>query len=100
FGEGTVDVTIDPAEAGRNDVHIYLFDASGRPDDDFEGADVSLELPSQGLGPFDRTAVDAGNGHYQLVATDLPLAGTWTMAIKAKVDRFTEQKATVSFPVS
>ena len=100
FGEGSVDVTIDPAKAGRNDIHIYLFDADDRPDDDFEGADVSLELPSQGLGPFDRKAVDAGNGHYQLVATDLPLAGTWTMTVKVRVDRFTEQKATVSFPIS
>lgn len=100
FGEGSVDVTIDPAKAGRNDIHIYLFDADDRPDDDFEGADVSLELPSQGLGPFERETVDAGNGHYQLVATDLPLAGTWSMTISVKVDRFTEQKATVTFPVS
>lgn len=100
FGEGSVDVTVDPAKAGRNNVHIYLFDQDGRPDDDFDGATVSLELPSQGLGPFNRDAVDAGNGHYQLVATDLPLAGTWSMTIKVKVDRFTEQKATVSFPVS
>lgn len=100
LGEGSVDVTVDPAKAGRNDIHIYLFDADDRPDNDFEGAEVALELPAQGLGPFNRTAVDAGNGHYQLVATDLPLAGTWTMTIKVKVDRFTEQKATVTFPVS
>ncbi|HWJ98923.1 MAG TPA: CopD family protein, partial [Acidimicrobiales bacterium] len=100
LGEGSVDVTVDPAKAGRNDIHIYLFDKDDRPDDDFQGAEVSLELPSQGLGPFNRTTVDAGNGHYQLVATDLPLAGTWSMTVKVKVDRFTEQKATVTFPVS
>ena len=100
FGEGSVDVTVDPAKAGRNDIHIYLFDKDERPDNDFEGAEVALELPSQGLGPFNREAVDAGNGHYQLVATDLPLAGTWSMTVKVRVDRFTEQKATVTFPVS
>ncbi len=100
LGTGSVDVTIDPAKAGRNDIHIYLFDADERPDDDFEGAEVSLELPSQGLGPIDKEAVDAGSGHYQVVAADLPLAGTWTMTVKVKVDRFTEQKATVTFPVS
>jgi len=100
FGEGSLDVTVDPAKAGRNDIHIYLFDEDERPDNDFEGAEVALELPSQGLGPFNRKAVDAGNGHYQLVATDLPLAGTWSMTIKVRVDRFTEEKATVTFPVS
>ncbi len=100
FGEGSVDVTVDPAKAGRNDIHIYLFDAQDRPDDSYEGAEVSLELPSQGLGPFDRETVDVGNGHFQLVATELPLAGTWSLTITVKVDRFTEQQATVTFPVS
>jgi copper transport protein len=100
LGKGTVDVTVDPAKAGRNDVHLYIFDAKGRPDDRYDGAAVSLELPSQGLGPFERTPVDAGNGHFQLVATDLPLAGTWSLTLTVKPDRFTEQKATVTFPVS
>jgi copper transport protein len=100
LGEGTMDVTIDPAKAGRNDIHIYLFDQRGRPADQYDEAAVSLELPSQGLGPFDREPVRAGNGHFQLVATDLPLAGTWSMTVTVKPDRFTEQKATVSFPVS
>lgn len=100
LGKGTVDVTVDPAKAGRNDIHIYVFDRSGRPDDRYDGAQVSLALPSKGLGPFDRTPVDAGNGHFQLVATDLPLAGTWSLTLTVKPDRFTEQKATVTFPVS
>ena len=100
LGRGTVDVTVDPAKAGRNDIHLYLFDAEGRPDDRFDDAAVTLELPSQGLGPFERTPVDAGNGHFQLVATDLPLAGTWSLTLTVKPDKFTEQKATVAFPVS
>ena len=100
LGKGTVDVTVDPAKAGRNDIHLYVFDRSGRPDDRYDGAQVSLALPSKGLGPFDRTPVDAGNGHFQLVATDLPLAGTWSLTLTVKPDRFTEQKATVTFPVS
>lgn len=100
LGEGTMDVTVDPAKAGRNDIHIYLFGADGRPTDAYDEAAVSLELPSQGLGPFDREPVRAGPGHFQLVATDLPLAGTWSLTVTVKPDRFTEQKATVNFPVS
>jgi copper transport protein len=100
FGEGSMDVTVDPAKAGRNDIHIYLFDADDRPDGQYDEAAVSLELPSKGLGPFDRKPVRAGNGHFQLVATDLPLAGRWSMTVTVKPDRFTEQKATVTFTVS
>jgi copper transport protein len=100
LGKGSVDVTVDPAKAGRNDIHVYVFDRAGRPDDRYDGAQISLELPSKGLGPFERTPVDAGNGHFQLVATDLPLAGTWSLTLTVKPDRFTEQKATVTFPVS
>jgi copper transport protein len=100
LGDGTVDVTVDPAKAGRNDIHIYIYDAQGRPDAQYEEAELQLELPSQGLGPFDRTPVRAANGHFQLVATDLPLAGNWTLTVKVKPDRFTEQQATVTFPVS
>ena len=100
LGEGTVDVTIDPAKAGRNDIHLYLFDADGRPDDQYSDASIELTLPSQGIGPFEREPVEVGNGHFQVVATDLPLGGTWSLTLTVKPDRFTETKATVTFPIS
>ena len=100
LGAGTIDVTIDPAKAGRNDIHLYIKDAKGRADDEYDAAAMELEFPAQGLGPFDRTPVKAGPGHFQLVATDLPLAGEWDLTVTVKPDRFTEQSATVTFPVS
>ena len=100
LGEGTVDVTIDPAKVGRNNIHLYIKDAKGRADGAYKEAALALELPSKGLGPFERTPVRAGKGHFQLVATELPLAGTWSLTITVKPDRFTEQTATVTFPVS
>jgi len=99
LGEGTMDVTVDPAEPGRNDIHIFLYDAQGRPADEYDSAAISLELPSEDLGPFDRTPIDAGAGHFQLVGTPLALGGDWSMTVTVKPDRFTEQQATVTFPV-
>lgn len=99
LGEGTVDVTVDPATPGRNDVHVYLFDEDGAPSDAYDEAAISLALPAQDLGPFERTPVRAGPGHFQLVGTDLPLAGQWDLTVTVKPDRFTEQTATVTFPV-
>lgn len=99
LGEGTVDVTIDPAKAGRNDIHAYLYDAEGKPDGRYDEAEFRLELPAQDLGPFDREPVEAAPGHFQLVGTDLPLSGEWTLTITVKPDRFTETSATVTFEV-
>lgn len=99
LGDGSMDVTVDPATAGRNDIHVYLFDASGRPDDRYDAAALRLELPEQSLGPFDREPVRAGPGHFQLIGTDLTLSGEWTLQVTVKPDRFTETSATVAFEV-
>ncbi|WP_426572009.1 copper resistance CopC/CopD family protein [Aquihabitans sp. McL0605] len=99
LGDGTVNVIVDPSKVGRNDIHAYILKAGGGPDSRYKTAEMSLSLPSKDVGPLDRTPVSAGPGHFQLVATDLPLAGTWSLTITVKLDRFTEQEATVTFPV-
>ncbi len=51
LGSGTMEVIVDPARPGRNDVHAYLLDAQGRPDDRFETASIELALPAEDVGP-------------------------------------------------
>ena len=99
LGEGTVSVTVDPARPGRNDVHIYIYDAQGRASADYDSAEISLELPDQDLGPFNRDPVRVSPGHFQLIGTDLPLGGKWTITITVKPDRFSETSASVTIPV-
>ncbi|MEO6989641.1 MAG: copper resistance protein CopC [Aquihabitans sp.] len=99
FGSGTMEVVIDPAKVGPNDLHIYLKDSSGGIDGSYEEVKLLLELPAQDLGPLEVTPVRAGAGHFQVVNTDLPLGGEWTMTVVAKLDRFTEVTGKVSFQV-
>ncbi|MCU1358390.1 MAG: Copper resistance protein CopC [Acidimicrobiales bacterium] len=99
LGSGSVQVDIDPARVGRNDIHAYILDRLGRPTSRYTTATFSLSLPAEDLGPLDRTPVLAGPNHFQLVGTPLSPGGTWTLTITVKPDRFTEQKATVSFRV-
>lgn len=99
IGDGTLEVTVDPASPGRNNIHAYLLDEGGGPDDRYDDATFALALPAQDLGPLDREPVRAGPGHFQLVGTDLDLAGEWTLTVTIKPDRFTEQTATVRFRV-
>ena len=99
LGSGTLEVTVDPARPGRNDVHAYLLDSKGRPDDRFESASIELAVPAEDVGPLVREPVRAGPGHFVLVGTDLELAGDWTLTLIVRPDRFTEQRATVGFRV-
>ena len=97
---GTVQVTVSPAQAGFNQIHLYLFDPDGRPADIAESITLQLSLPSAQLGPIERDAVRAGPAHFQLDGDDLAVAGTWTIEIQARLDRFTEATGIVEVPVA
>jgi copper transport protein len=99
LGDGRVSVTLDPAAAGLNDVHVYLLDAQGRADDRYQEASVALALPLGDIGPLEPPVVRAGPGHFRVVAVELPVAGDWTVTVTVRPDRFTEQDATVTLRV-
>ena len=95
LGSGTMDVTVDPAVAGRNDVHVYIKDRQGRADTRYKTASFRLSLPAQQLGPIAKDGVKAGPGHFQLVGAAMQLPGEWTITVIVQPDRFTETRATV-----
>lgn len=97
---GTVQVTVSPAQAGVNTIHLYLFDPSGRPADIAETITLELSLGAADLGPIERDALRAGPAHFQLDGDDLAVGGTWTITVRARVDRFTEATGTVEIPVA
>jgi copper transport protein len=97
---GSVQVTVSPAAAGFNQIHLYLFDPEGRPADIAESITVDLSLPAADLGPITRDATRAGPAHFQLDGDDLAVGGTWTIEVHARLDRFTEATGTVDVPVT
>ena len=97
---GSVQLTVAPARAGANQVHLYLFDPDGRPAEIAESVTLVLTLPSAQLGPIEREAVRAGPAHLQLDTDDLAVAGTWTVKVRARLDRFTEATGSVEIPVA
>jgi copper transport protein len=97
---GSVQVTISPARAGPNQIHLYLFDPDGRPAEIVESITLELSLPAAQLGPITREAVRAGPAHLQLDGDDLAVAGTWTIEVTARLDRFTEATGTLEVPVA
>ena len=99
LGDGTVQLVVDPGRRGFNQVHLYVFDETGQVADPFEEVVLRLSLPAAELGPLERKPFVAGPGHYQLNGPDLSIAGTWTIQIVGRVDRFDQYTATFRVPV-
>jgi copper transport protein len=97
---GSAQLTVAPARAGVNQIHLYLFDPDGRPAEIAESIDLVLSLPSAQLGPIDREAVRAGPAHFQLDGDDLAVAGEWTIEVRARIDRFTEEAGSTEIPIA
>jgi copper transport protein len=88
-----IDVTVDPAKAGPVAVHVYTLTP--------EGEQVPVEeltatmTPGDGnIGPIDVPLVPAGPGHYSAYGFDLPLPGTWKLAVTARLTDIDEVTAT------
>jgi copper transport protein len=99
LGAGSVEVTVDPAKPGRNDVHVYLYTKAGKAETHYDTVALAFSLPALDLGPLKRTPTKSGPGHFILVGTEISPAGNWTLVVTVKPDRFTEQKATLHFRI-
>jgi copper transport protein len=94
LGSGSVEVIVDPAERGRNVVHVSLFDAQGELADLApQGLTLTFALPSAGVGGIEREPRRLGTGHYLLITDDLTVAGDWTVKVTALRTEFDELTA-------
>jgi copper transport protein len=96
--DGTVQMSLDPARPGANTLHLYLFDDDGRLTQPAE-LRVTLTEEQQQIGPLDVELEPAGPGHYVAEGLTVPGAGTWTLALTARLDEFTATTARTTFPV-
>jgi len=96
-GNGTVQVSLDPARPGPTTLHLYLFDADGQLIQPQQIA-VGLTEVQQEIGPLDVDLAAAGPGHY-VADPVLPAAGTWTLTVTVRLDEFTAVTASTVFPV-
>ena len=96
-GNGSVEVSLDPAEAGPTTLMVFLYDADGQltqPQD----ISVGLTETQQQIGPLDVDLAPSGPGHY-IGEPVLPAAGTWTLTVTVRLDEFTALTASTVFPV-
>ncbi|HEX7279063.1 MAG TPA: copper resistance protein CopC [Solirubrobacterales bacterium] len=100
LGPAELEVTVDPARVGSNQVHLYLFDAgSGAQFSRVKELEVTATMPEKSIGPLPLEARRAGPGHYTVQGALLSVAGDWELEVTARVSAFDEHGATLEVPI-
>lgn len=95
-----LNLVVDPNRAGFNSIHMYLFDATGRPLTDADSVTLRLSQAERDIGPIERTPFVAGPGHWQVDGRDLAFPGAWQVEVVVGIDRFTEVSTEVTVVVN
>jgi len=100
IGPQRLQLTVDPARTGANEVHVYVLDGrSGAPFTGSEELRVTAELPAKAIGPLDLQATRAGPGHWVVTGAALAPPGTWRLVVANRVSDFDEHTARVEVPI-
>jgi len=99
-GPQNMQLTVDPARVGANEVHLYLTDPrTGAPVDDAREVRVAASLPEKEIGATTEQGQKAGSGHYVVPGLALGVRGHWQLAVTVRVSAFDEYSARLTVPV-
>ena len=100
LGAARMELIVDPAQVGSNEIHIYLTNPrTGAQFDRFRELDVSMTLPAKEVGPLEPRIDKAGPGHWVARQAQFAPAGDWRLAVSTLVSKFEERRAAVEVPV-
>jgi copper transport protein len=92
-------LTVDPAIAGRNDIHLEFETPDGEPGD-LDEVNVAATLASAGIGPLRFEAEPSGEpGAFAAMDVQLPIAGDWQLRVEARQGEFDVFAETVSVSI-
>jgi len=100
IGPARMEVTVDPARVGPNELHVYLFDRrDGRQFDATKELTITAELAERGIAPVELEPTKAGPGHYVVSGAALPVTGDWTVEVASRVSDFDEYRTRFQLPI-
>jgi copper transport protein len=100
FGPIRAEVTIDPAKAGPNEAHLYLFDRrTGAPFTRTKQLTITAGLPRHGIAPIPLSAHVAGPGHYVIDGATFAAGGDWTVTLTDRVSAFDQYETHFTVPI-
>jgi copper transport protein len=99
-GPTTLEMDVDPAAVGANQIHIYFFDAkTGAPYKSGKELTVTATLPDKQIGPLPLPVQDAGPGHYIVQSALLNAPGKWELGLTLRVSEFDQFETKVEVPI-
>lgn len=99
LGEANLDVLVDPNKVGSNEVHLTATQPSGGPLR-VRGMRVLFRMPEEDIGPIVGRGHRLAPGHYVVHGNQLSVPGEWRLEIVARIDKFTDERATVDVTVN
>ena len=100
LGPAELEITVDPARVGSNQVHLYLFDAtSGAQFSGVKELEVTATEPENSIGPLPLEPQRAGPGHYTVQGALLSVSGDWDLDVTMRVSAFDEYTAEIGVPI-
>ncbi len=100
LGPLDMQLTLDPARAGPNELHLYLFDArTGAPFTQSKELRLTARLPGENIGPLPLTMRRSGPGHFTADTVQLLPAGDWTLLVTERVSEFDQYETTLEVPI-
>ncbi|MBC6448049.1 copper resistance protein CopC [Actinokineospora xionganensis] len=96
-GKGQVAMVLTPSKVGKNELHLAVLDAVGKPKTVPE-VRVELRLAEAGIGPIAVKLVPAGPAHYAALDVGLPMPGEWELAVVVRTSPI--DQTTVRVPVT
>jgi copper transport protein len=100
IGPAELEMTVEPARAGPNTVHLYLIDAkTGAQFTATNELTATARLPAKNIGPLSLKTNLAGPGHYVLNSAVLSPGGTWDIEIIDRVSEFQQYSRVVKVPI-
>ncbi|MFD4758284.1 copper resistance CopC/CopD family protein [Streptomyces sp. NPDC058439] len=82
-GKGTVRMDVEPARTGANEIHIWVDSTDGKAMDVPE-LKLAFTLESKDIGPLPVTPVRLTEGHWTASGVQIPMAGTWKVAVTVR----------------
>lgn len=85
-----VEYTVDPAQVGSNEVHVYVFDDRTGAPVPVRDMEVSFALPEADIAPIEAEARKAGPGHFVIPSAMLGVKGDWRADAAIRISEFEE----------
>jgi copper transport protein len=97
---GDVQLVIDPASVGRNEIHVYAFTEAGQVDGEIDDMRLTAFNDARKLGPLEIKLSSAGPGHFTTASATIPFDGRWRFEAALQRGRFDEERARFSADIS